>query len=227
MASVSEEHEPTDPVQQVELTPWRRRLTWIAVAGLVAAYAVLSNYSSSNPSARGLGVVLSLGPVLLIAGVLLWRWAHPLVAALLSMLCAATLWRYWAVLEENFEWADLVQQVGAFGLIAAGFIRSLYGGREPLCAQLAKQLHGELTPPERVYTRRATAVWGVFYVTLAAAILILFFTASRALWSIFVNFATFGLIAGACLVDVALRRRLLPHRPQVGLLTALRQSLIG
>ena len=216
-------HVDDDPVVPHE----KRRVQIFFVAILLAVYAALSTYSSSVPSARGLGVVISLGPVLLIAGILLWRWTRALIATLATALCGVLLSRYWGFLERNFEWADMVQQCAAYGLIALAFLRTLFGGREPLCAQWAVQLHGELVPAEVVYARRATVVWGAFYILLVAAILVLFFTVSRPLWSMLVNFATFGLIAVLCVLDVALRRWLLPRRPAGGLLSSLRQALMG
>jgi uncharacterized membrane protein len=174
-----------------------------------------------------LAAALSLAPVLLIGVLLAWRWAPPLIAASMTTLGAVLVFHFWSVFERNYEWADLVQQCAVYALIAGSFGRSLYAGRIPLCTQLAAKLHGPLTPQEITYTRRATAVWTVFYALTAALILVLFFLASLRVWSLFVNFAIFGLIALMCLVDHAVRRRVLPSRVGPGILAALRQSLIG
>jgi uncharacterized membrane protein len=206
---------------------WRPRLRLIAVAALVIGYAALSHYSASSPEAKGLGAALSLAPVLLIAAILAWRWASPLVAAALAAAVGALLYRFWPVLENNFEWADLIQQFAVYGLIALGFLRSLRPDQTPLCTQLAGRLHGALTPEEIAYTRRATVAWAAFYALIACAVLALFFIASLRVWSLFVNFAVFGLIAFMCIADHAIRQRVLPRRPSGGLVAALRQSLIG
>jgi uncharacterized membrane protein len=95
------------------------------------------------------------------------------------------------------------------------------------CTQLADRLHGPLTSMEVAYTRRATLVWTIFYGSLAAAILVLYFVAPLRIWSLFVNFGTFGLIGFVFVTDHALRHRLLPRRPGGGILAALRQSLTG
>jgi len=76
----------------------------------------------------------------------------------------------------------------------------------PLCEQLAKKIHGGLTPIEIAYMRRATLAWSLFYVALMAAIFVLYFTAPLSLWSLFVNFGTFSLIVLAGLADHALRK---------------------
>jgi uncharacterized membrane protein len=199
----------------------------IAVAVFIIAYAILSEYSNSTPNAKGLGAAQSLAPIVLIGLVLVLRWTRPLIALLVAVGIGASLYRFWPFLKQNYEWADLLQQCGAYGLVAASFGRSLLAGRTPMCTQLADKLHGPLSPVEIGYTRRATIAWTIFYALITAAILVLFFTASLHIWSLFVNFATFGLIGLMFLADHAIRRRVLPHRPGRSLLAALRQSLLG
>jgi len=110
--------------------------------------------------------------------------------------------------------------------VSLSFGRSLRSGRIPLCTQLTARLHGALTPAEITYTRRATLAWTLMYALLAAVILMLFFVAPLRIWSLFVNFVAFGLIALMFIADHAIRGRLLPRR-RGGLLAALRQSLSG
>lgn len=198
----------------------------LIVSALIVGYAVLSHYSNSRPEAQGLGAALSAGPILLITALLVWRWSHPLVATLILVLAGVLLYRYWPFLKQYYEWADVVQQGGAYGLVSFAFGRSLWGNRVPVCTQMAGKLHGALTPLEIAYLRRATLAWALFYGLLAAVIIILFFVTSLRNWSLFVNFASFGLIALVYFADHAIRRRLLPRRPG-GLLAALRQSLGG
>jgi uncharacterized membrane protein len=204
----------------------RARLQLGAVFALIIGYAALSQYSAST-HASGFGAALSLAPILLIALVLLWRWSNPLIAVLGAILLCAVLYRYWPLIEKNYTWADLAQQCGIYGLISLSFARSLFGGRTPMCTVMAEKLHGTLTAREVAYTRRATAAWAVFYLLLTAAILTLFFLVSPVAWSAFVNFATFGLIIAAGIVDLAVRHYTLPRRPSGGILAIIRRSLIG
>jgi uncharacterized membrane protein len=90
-----------------------------------------------------------------------------------------------------------------------------------------REAHGELAPAEIMYLRRATAAWAAFYAAIAVAILVLFFSSSEKVWSLFVNFATFGLIVLMGVADHALRRRVLPRHNDGGILGVLRRSLIG
>jgi len=170
---------------------------------------------------------LSVAPVALVGAILVWRWARPLVALVTATLFSACLYRYWPVVETHFQWADLAQQSGAYALVSASFARSLFGNRVPLFAQLADKLHGPLTPIEIAYTRRATAAWASFYALIAIAILILFFAVSPRTWSLFVNFAVFGLIVLGAIADHAIRRRMLPRHSDGGVLMAIRRAVIG
>lgn len=199
----------------------------LALGALVVGYAALSQYSASSPDAKGLGAALSVAPVLLIGLILAWRWTQPLTALLIAAVSGALLYRYWPAIERNFEWADLVQQCGVYGLIAASFARSLFASRIPICTQLANTMHGTLTPAEIAYTRRATIAWVVFYVLTAVAILVLFFAAPLRIWSLFVNFGVFGLMIVMGIADHALRRRVLPRHPAGGILTIIQRALIG
>lgn len=197
------------------------------VAAAFIAYALLSHYSESVPDAKGLGAGISIGPIALIGAVLVWRWTSPPVAVACIGLGCWAVFHCWTFLETHFAWADLLQQCGAYALLAVGFARTLAGGRVPMCTRMADRLHGPLERVEVSYTRRATAVWALFYGLLAAAIAVLFFAAPRPVWSAFVNFATFALIGIVFAVDHAIRRRVLPRKPGTGMVAALRQALAG
>ncbi len=209
--------------------PDRRTALWqlAIVAAVIGVYALISQYGYSDDSNRGVGAGLSIGPIVLIAIVLAWRWTPPWLAGGLTLLIAALVYYSWPFLKTHYEWSDLVQQAGAYGMVAFGFGRSLLGGRVPTCTLLADKLHGPLTPAETVYTRRATYVWFAFYVLLTGAIVALFFAASSHAWSLFVNFGTFGLMGLVFLADHALRHRILPRRPGGGIIAALLQSVTG
>lgn len=221
----SEKSPQSPPVAATARRPPIRQLAIVAV--LIGAYALVSQYSYSSPDAKGLGAGLSVGPIVLIGIALAWRWTHRLVAALITAMTAALLYFYWPFLETHYEWSDLVQQAGAYAIVALGFGRSLRLGRAPTCTALADQLHGPLDAKEIAYTRRATVVWFGFYTLLAAAIVIVFFAASAHVWSLFVNFGTFGLMGLLFALDHAIRHRVLPRRPGGGMIAALLHSVTG
>jgi hypothetical protein len=86
-----------------------------------------------------------VGPIVLIGLALAWRWAHKLVAAADHdrHRCAAV--SLLAVSQRPLQWSDLVQQAGAYVMVAFGFGRSLLPGRVPACTQVTAQLHGPLS----------------------------------------------------------------------------------
>ena len=215
--------EAASPPAALHLSP----LQLSALAAVLVGYAALSHYSNSTPSAKGLGAALSVGPVLLIGAVLTWRWAGRLIAAAATAIAGVFIYRHWAAFENNYEWGDLVQQCGVYALVALSFARTLGSGRLPLCTRLAVELHGPLAPLEITYTRRATLAWAIFYFLIAAAVAILFFAAPLRVWSIFVNFATLGLIALMYIADHVLRHYVLPRREPVNLRKLLQRILVG
>jgi uncharacterized membrane protein len=203
------------------------RFQLAAVAAVLLIYAALSYYSDSTPNASGLAAGLSLAPALLIGAVLLWRWTHPLVATSILILVCALLYNYWSFFRNNYNWSNLAQQCGAYGLVALSFARSLWANRVPLCTQLADKLHGPLMPAEVAYTRRVTVAWTLFYVLLSTAILIVYLAVPLRVWSLFVNFGTFGLIGLMFIAEHAVRRMVLPRARPGSTLAALRQFLGG
>jgi uncharacterized membrane protein len=223
---------PIPPTPGAQATPAdqaagpRRWQVWV-ISGLIIVYAALSQYGASVPDARRLGACLSVGPIVLIGIWLMWRWTQVAIALPSTAILAAALYHAWPMIERNYAWADLAQQCGVYGLIAATFTRSLLAGRIPVCTLLARQFQGALTSEELVYMRRATAAWSAFYLLLALSIVGLFFAVPRAVWSSFVNFGTVGLMILAGIVDHLVRRRLLPRRPSEGWTQIIRRALLG
>lgn len=200
---------------------------WALLGLSLAGYAGLSVYSNSTPDNKFLGAALSIGPIALIALVLVWRWARAPLAILTTAAAATLLYRYWGIFERHYEWADVVQQCGAYTLVAISFGRTLYAGRVPMCVQLDARIHDTVTAEETAYLRRATAVWTLFYSLLAVLVGVLFATLPLHAWSMFVNVYAFGLIALMCVADYALRRRLLPAHRSGGVWQLLRRMLLG
>jgi uncharacterized membrane protein len=196
-------------------------------ASALLGYAALSQYSAtpSHPYAKSVGAALSIAPVLLAGLVLLWLWTWRWTAVVTAALASGLLYRGWPIIERNFEWLDLVEQCGIYGLVVVVFVRSLSANRVPVCTELATQMYGTLTAVEMRYTRRATAAWAAFYALLMLAILGLFFALPRADWYLFVNFAAWGLMLIAGVVDHVIRRRVLPRHEQGGIVSIIRRSL--
>jgi len=205
----------------------RRRLQLAAIVLAAIAYAGLSHYNNSVARTHDLGVALALGPVLGVGLLLIWRWGR-LWAAILAAAAAAVLARlYWPVMERNFPLVYLLQEAGFYSLMAASFGQSLRPQRVALCTQLADKLHGPLTPQEVTYTRRVTAAWAWFFVSIAAASGLFFCFAPLRVWSLFANFCVPPLVGLMFVAEYAIRRRVVPQAERRGILAAVRVYFAG
>jgi uncharacterized membrane protein len=190
---------------------WSRRLQIVAVALLLIAYAGLSHYSNSNPEAKGLATMLAIAPMLILGGLMVWRWNGPILALLLGAMVLLALYRNWSVLIEEFSIVYLLQQAGFYVLMAWTFGRTLFKGRVPLCTEFADKIHGPLTPLELTYTRSVTLAWTLFFVGNLLVTFVLFAFAPLRTWSFFVNFVSLPLVLLMFVVEFAVRRRVLPQ----------------
>jgi uncharacterized membrane protein len=200
------------------------KLSIAAAGALIVAYTALSHYCNTH-GARHLGAALSVGPVLALGVVVLWRSLPPLIALPASVAAAALLYDCWPLFEKNFSVVYLLQECTMYGLLAFGFWRSLGSGSIPLCTRLADQVHGPLNAEERRYTRNVTLAWAIFFTALTAVTALLYFAAPRAVWSAFVNFAALPLVAVMFAAEYAVRRRVLPPAFHGGILATVRVFL--
>jgi uncharacterized membrane protein len=200
----------------------RARLQFAAVIVLLAAYSLLSHYSTSHPQARDLGAALALAPMLAVGLVLIWRWSGVPQALFAAAAAWFLLQHYWPLFTQNFTLVYLIQQCGFYLLMAVSFGRSLWGGRVPLCTQFADRLHGPLTVRDLKYTRSVTVAWVIFFILNLAATFLLFEFAPLRIWSLFVNFCALPLILLMFVAEYAVRSVALPARPRSGLMATLR-----
>jgi uncharacterized membrane protein len=204
----------------------RGRLQVAAVCASIVAYAGLSHYCNTVEGAHALGAALAIAPALVIGGLLLRRWARPLIAPALAVL-ALLLFTCWQLLERKFYWMCLLQDCALYGLLAISFGGSLRPGATALCTELADKLHGPLTPREVRYSRRVTAAWALFFAAIVAITVVLFAAAPRRVWSLFTNFCILPLVALMFIAEYAVRRRVLPQAERGGILATVRTFLAG
>ena len=194
--------------------------------GLIA-YASLCHYSNSAERGAAWGAPLALAPVLLVGFGAAWRnrrrfGRRPGLTAALAAASLLGIYLSWHLLERNFAWIYLLQECGFYGLLAFGFGRSLRRGSTPLCTMLADQVHVPLWSNELRYTRAATTAWCIFFATLVALELLLFFTVPLASWSFFSYFCTLPLVLLMFIAEFAVRRRMLPDTAGAGLWATMR-----
>ena len=109
-----------------------------------------------------------------------------------------------------------------YGLLAAGFGRSLRAGEVALCTRLADKLHGPLNAAEILYTRRVTLAWTLFFALMGLTVALLYVTAPRPIWSAFVNFLATPLILAMFAAEYVVRGHVLPHTVRRGMWASVR-----
>ncbi len=194
----------------------------MAVAAAVISYAVLAHVSNSVPGNENLGAVLALAPLWLAAAALAWRSSYQWIGLLACLLGALLAYACWDNLKRHFMWLYLIQQAGAYALLAISFGRSLGQRHVPLCTQFATLVHGPLTLPVSRYTRSVTIAWTLFFVAMSATLLILYATAPLAVWSVFANFCTVPLVALMFIGEYLIRQRTLPDMKHASIRDTIR-----
>jgi uncharacterized membrane protein len=191
---------------------------------LIAVYAILSHYCNTGGH-RALGAALALAPFLILAASFLWRSQRPVAAAALGLAAGIALYESWPRLKDHFSLIYFLQESAMYGLLAAGFARSLRAGDTPLCTRLADRLHGPLTAAESRYTRQVTLAWALLLGAITVATLALFLLAPLAVWSAFDNLVAVPLIAAGFVAEHFIRRRVLPKADRGGILATVRVFL--
>lgn len=91
------------------------------------------------------------------------------------------------------------------------FGRTLRRGKEPLIAQIARHIKGELPPEITVYTRQVTIAWCIFFTLQVATSLSLYVFAPLAAWSLFINVLDLPLLILMFIAENTYRTLRFPH----------------
>jgi uncharacterized membrane protein len=120
----------------------------------------------------------------------------------------------WEAMRQNPNLIYLLQNIALEALMAWGFGRTLRPGHEPLISQFARRLHGpDFSPIIATYTRQVTWAWTWYFVAIGMISSILFAAAPLAVWSWFINFATYILLGLMFAAEYAVRRWRLRNFP--------------
>jgi uncharacterized membrane protein len=202
---------------------WRRIVRTAAIASALVAYPILAYFAAAAPPPAGiLAVAFAVAPLVIVLALVGWR---PPYRILTLALCAAVCALLWVNAEAIGQYLGLVYFIqnvctnAALGLI---FGRSLFQGREPLCARFAAMVRGPLQPPVARYTRQVTVAWTIFFAAMIVVSSLLFFLATIQVWSTFANLLTMPLVALMFIAEYAVRKHVLPDLPRTHILEALR-----
>lgn len=200
----------------------RRILRGLGIAALVIGYPLLAHYTNDPAHSPGLGALVSIAPILLIALLLAWHSLHRVLMLGALLLFCVGLGVAWPLLEQHFEGVYWLQNIGMQLVLMVSFGRTLLAGRQPLCTRFSEALYGPVTPPHARYTRQVTVAWTLFFAAMVLVSTLLFFWAPLTIWSIFSNFLTLPLVALMFIVEFAIRRRVLPDMKNMRILDAVR-----
>jgi len=200
----------------------RRILRWLGIAALVIAYPLLAHYTNQSTDSPGLGALVSIAPVVLLALVFAWRSPQPLVMISVIALVCVGLWLGWSQLEQHYGLVYWLQHMGMQLILFMSFGRTLIGGRQPLCTRFAEAVHAPLSPQHERYAGQVTVAWSLFFAAMALVSSVLFFFAPLATWSIFANFFSLPLVALMFIAEYWVRKWMLPELRNTHILDAVR-----
>jgi uncharacterized membrane protein len=192
-----------------------RAATLLGVAAFVAYFAALHALIASG-ALPALAFVVIVAPWVIAAGAMFanaMRRApvgrrRVLGAAAIACL-AIVVWlaaRVGPSLADGAEGVLYAENVAFFVWLGSLFALSLRPGREPLVTQMARKVRRGDMPPSLVrYARGATLAWAGFFAVVVVVSSALFFGASRATWSLFVNVLMWPCIAAMFAGEYAVR----------------------
>lgn len=117
-----------------------------------------------------------------------------------------------------------------YGGLLTTFAVTLRPGRVALITLKARRLHGALPDEIKVYTRRVTVAWSIFFAAQLTASITLFLFAPLVVWSFFVNVLDFPLVATMFAAEYLVRRHSLRNPPRhslsaiMGMIADVRKS---
>lgn len=114
--------------------------------------------------------------------------------------------------------------VAIYLALCAMFASTLRRGDEPLVSRFARLEHGGELPPDLVrYTRALTALWVLFFASMAAISLGLALRGRVETWSLFTNVVSYALLAMFFLCEYMYRRWRFRHYSHAGFVDFLRR----
>lgn len=203
-------------------TRLRQACRWGAVLSLGIGYSVLSHLAAASPAPDLLDASVAIVPLVGLALVMAWRSPQRAVMLALCLLASAALWAISDWLLVHYNWVFLLQHAGIYALLCLAFGRTLRGGQTPMISRFASIVHGKLSPALIRYTRSATWAWTLYFGSIAAGSLLLFWLAPVHIWSAFANLLGVPLLVLMFAGEYAVRWYVLPAAERAGPLEAFR-----
>jgi uncharacterized membrane protein len=200
-----------------------RNRAWVAVGiALSAAFALLAHAAIVDSVSPTVGAALSLVPMTLLLAWAVRRAPRRGLAAGAIAVGAVGLALGWRELERHFTDVLFIEHAGVNLILGIVFGRTLVGGREALCTRFARLAHGTITPRAERYSRGVTIAWTAFFAAMFTVSCALYLAEQRAAWSMLANFLNPALVVAMFVVEYAVRLRMLPDQPPIGILGSVR-----
>lgn len=91
-------------------------------------------------------------------------------------------------------------------LFLISFAKTLLPGREPLITQLARVIYSDISTEVKIYTRRVTIIWSLFFSAILMETILLALFADIKIWSLFCNILNYIFIAVLFLSEYVYRK---------------------
>jgi uncharacterized membrane protein len=203
-------------------TRFRQALRWGAVLVAGIGYSVLAHRVAAAASPDVFSMLVAVAPMTALAFVMAWRSSHRAPLLALWLLACAGLYGISGWLLTHYHWVFMLEHVSVYALLCLAFGKSLQAGRTPLVTGFARLVHRTMSPGLIAYTRRVTWAWTLYFGSISALSLLLFWLAPIAVWSGFANLLGIPLLALMFAGEYAVRCYVLPAADRAGPLEAIR-----
>ncbi|MDP3821738.1 MAG: hypothetical protein Q8R33_09700 [Burkholderiales bacterium] len=185
-------------------------------------YSVLAHRVAAAAAPDAFSALVAVTPMTALAFVMAWRSSRRALLVGLWLLACAGLYGISGWLVTHYHWVFVLEHAGVYSLLCLAFGKSLQMGRTPMVTGFARLVHPTMSPALIAYTRRVTWAWTLYFGTISALSLLLFWLAPVAVWSAFANLLGFPLLALMFIGEYAVRWFVLPAADRAGPLEAIR-----
>jgi uncharacterized membrane protein len=201
------------------VTPERaRRARTAAAVAVSATFAVAAHAAIVEGFSTEVGALLSLVPLSFFLVWLARRSSRPQAAVAIMAFAVIAAWLSFPLLKAHFPSLFFVEHAGGQLILAFLFGSTLVGDREPLVAQFARLVHGELPAGGARYCRGVTIAWTAFFCVLFTLSCALYLGGFLAAWSLLANILSPILVGTMFAVEYVVRYRVFPDWERVGVL---------
>jgi len=203
-------------------TRFGQAFRWGAVLALGIGYSVLAHRVAAAAAPDVFSALVAVTPMTALAFVMAWRSSRRALLVGMWLLACAGLYGISGWLVTHYHWVFLLEHAGVYALLCLGFGKSLQPGRTPMVTGFARLVHPTMSPTLISYTRMVTWAWTLYFGSISALSLLLFWLAPLAVWSAFANLLGFPLLALMFIAEYTVRCFVLPAADRAGPLEAIR-----